>query len=117
MHTAETIYSRLRFYKKLTSLDSILFTAWRLDQLELLQIKKTYWPILVDCISNGSWVYRLELYMILERLKVDNLLTASLIALENLSHNRKYCGSQKSKYITDKSIRLYLNSINGSIDI
>lgn len=57
------------------------------------------------------------MYMILERLKVDNLLTASLIALENLSHNRKYCGSQKSKYITDKSIRLYLNSINGSIDI
>lgn len=63
MHTAETIYSRLRFYKKLTSLDSILFTAWRLDQLELLQIKKTYWPILVGCISNGSWVYRLELYV------------------------------------------------------
>lgn len=57
------------------------------------------------------------MYMILERLKVDNLLTASIIALENLSHNRKYCGSQKSKYITDKSIRLNLNSINGSIDV
>jgi len=49
MHTAETIYSRLRFYKKLTSLDSILFTAWRLDQLELLQIK--------NILANTCWLH------------------------------------------------------------